>query len=285
MARETSPVVAVGGQEMFELFYPGDDLGAVYTKESTTFRVFAPTALGVSVALYSSADAAVCYGIEMAPDCDGTWLATVPGDLAGMCYMYRVDLGGAVNEAVDPYARALTANGVRGVIVDLDATNPEGWERDVRPPFAAPTDAIIYEAHVRDFTISPDANVRYPGKYLGMAARGCKGPGGISVGLDHLVELGVTHVHLMPIQDFASVDELDKDDYNWGYDPYHFFVPEGSYSIAPECAVARIIEVKKMVQSSALGRASRHLGRCVQSYVVCGGFASSHDCAVILSPH
>lgn len=137
MARETSPVVAVGGQEMFELFYPGDDLGAVYTKESTTFRVFAPTALGVSVALYSSADAAVCYGIEMAPDCDGTWLATVPGDLAGMCYMYRVDLGGAVNEAVDPYARALTANGVRGVIVDLDATNPEGWERDVRPPFAA----------------------------------------------------------------------------------------------------------------------------------------------------
>ncbi|MFA7634388.1 MAG: type I pullulanase [Bacillota bacterium] len=249
MARETSPVVAVGGQEMFELFYPGDDLGAVYTKESTTFRVFAPTALGVSVALYSSADAAVCYGIEMAPDCDGTWLATVPGDLAGMCYMYRVDLGGAVNEAVDPYARALTANGVRGVIVDLDATNPEGWERDVRPPFAAPTDAIIYEAHVRDFTISPDANVRYPGKYLGMAARGCKGPGGISVGLDHLVELGVTHVHLMPIQDFASVDELDKDDYNWGYDPYHFFVPEGSYSIAPECAVARIIEVKKMVQS------------------------------------
>jgi len=159
-ARETSPVVAVGGQEMFELFYPGDDLGAVYTKESTTFRVFAPTALGVSVALYSSADAAVLLWILRWPrTCDGTWLATRPRDLAGMCYMYRVDLGGAVNEAVDPYARALTANGVRGVIVDLDATNPEGWERDVRPPFAAPTDAIIYEAHVRDFTISPDANV------------------------------------------------------------------------------------------------------------------------------
>jgi pullulanase len=249
MARETSPVVAVGGQEMFELFYPGDDLGAVYTKESTTFRVFAPTALGVSVALYPSADAAVCHGIEMAPDCDGTWLATVPGDLAGLCYMYRVDLGGAVNEAVDPYARALTANGVRGVIIDLDAANPEGWERDVRPPFASATDAIIYEAHVRDFTISPDSGVRYPGKYLGLAARGCKGPRGISVGLDHLVELGVTHVHLMPIQDFASVDELNRDDYNWGYDPYHFFVPEGSYSIAPESSIARIMEVKKMVQS------------------------------------
>ena len=249
MGRETSSVVAVGGQEVFELYYPGDDLGAVYSKESTTFRVFAPTALGVSVALYSSTEATVADAIEMAPDCDGTWRATVPGDLEGVCYTYRVDLGGVVNEAVDPYARALTANGVRGVVVDLDMTDPEGWENDIRPPFGAATDAIIYEVHVRDFTSSPHSGVRYPGKYLGMADRGSRGPAGVCTGLDHLAELGVTHVQLMPIQDFASVDELDKDDYNWGYDPYHFFVPEGSYSIAPECGIARIIEVKKMIQA------------------------------------
>lgn len=108
MGRETSSVVAVGGQEVFELYYPGDDLGAVYSKESTTFRVFAPTALGVSVALYSSTEATVADAIEMAPDCDGTWRATVPGDLEGVCYTYRVDLGGVVNEAVDRGMAALS---------------------------------------------------------------------------------------------------------------------------------------------------------------------------------
>ena len=249
MGLEVCPVVAVGGQEIFELYYPGDDLGAVYSPDSTAFRVFAPTALGVSVMLYSSRQSAAGWEVPMSPDCDGTWLAVVFGDLAGICYTYRVFHGGCVKEAVDPYARALTVNGGRGVVIDPASTDPEGWAGDVRPPLAAATDAVVYEVHVRDFSISPDSGTQHRGRYLGMGERGTRGPGGVSTGVDHLVELGITHVHLLPIQDFASVDELSPDGYNWGYDPFHFFVPEGSYSCRPECAASRVTEVKRMVQA------------------------------------
>jgi len=249
MGLEVCPVVAVGGQEIFELYYPGDDLGAVYSPDSTAFRVFAPTALGVSVMLYSSRQSAAGWEVPMSPDCDGTWLAVVFGDLAGICYTYRVFHGGCVKEAVDPYARALTVNGGRGVVIDPASTDPEGWAGDVRPPLAAATDAVVYEVHVRDFSISPDSGTQHRGRYLGMSEHGTRGPGGVITGVDHLVELGITHVHLLPIQDFASVDELSPDGYNWGYDPFHFFVPEGSYSCRPECAASRVTEVKRMVQA------------------------------------
>jgi len=249
MGLEVCPVVAVGGQEIFELYYPGDDLGAVYSPDSTAFRVFAPTALGVSVMLYSSGQSAAGWEVSMSPDCDGTWLAVVFGDLAGICYTYRVFHGGCVKEAVDPYARALTVNGGRGVVIDPASTDPEGWAGDVRPPLAAATDAVVYEVHVRDFSISPDSGTQHRGRYLGMSEHGTRGPGGVSTGVDHLVELGITHVHLLPIQDFASVDELSPDGYNWGYDPFHFFVPEGSYSCRPGCAASRVTEVKRMVQA------------------------------------
>jgi len=249
MGLEVCPVVAVGGQEIFELYYPGDDLGAVYSPDSTAFRVFAPTALGVSVMLYSSRQSAAGWEVPMSPDCDGTWLAVVFGDLAGICYTYRVFHGGCVKEAVDPYARALTVNGGRGVVIDPASTDPEGWAGDERPPLAAATDAVVYEVHVRDFSISPDSGTQHRGRYLGMSEHGTRGPGGVSTGVDHLVELGITHVHLLPIQDFASVDELSPDGYNWGYDPFHFFVPEGSYSCRPECAASRVTEVKRMVQA------------------------------------
>ena len=249
MGLEMCPVVAVGGQELFELYYPGDDLGAVYSQDSTAFRVFAPTALGVSVMLYSSAQSAKGWDVSMSPDCDGTWLAVVPGELSGLCYTYRVFHGGSVKEAVDPYARALTVNGGRGVVVDLASTHPEGWADDARPPLEAATDAVVYEAHVRDLSISPDSGIRRRGKYLGMSERGTRGPAGVHTGVDHLVELGITHVHLLPIQDFASVDERSPNGYNWGYDPFHFFVPEGSYSAEPECPATRITEVKQMIQA------------------------------------
>ena len=249
MGLEVCPVVAVGGQEIFELYYPGDDLGAVYSPDSTAFRVFAPTALGVSVMLYSSRQSAAGWEVPMSPDCDGTWLAVVFGDLAGICYTYRVFHGGCVKEAVDPYARALTVNGGRGVVIDPASTDPEGWAGDARPPLAAATDAVVYEVHVRDFSISPDSETQHRGRYLGMSEHGTRGPGGVSTGVDHLVELGITHVHLLPIQDFASVDELSPDGYNWGYDPFHFFVPEGSYSCRPGCAASRVTEVKRMVQA------------------------------------
>lgn len=249
MSLEVCPVAAVGGQELFELYYPGDDLGAIYAPRSTSFRVFAPGALAVSVMLYSSAESATGWEVPMNPDCDGTWLAIALGDLSGMCYTYSVFHGGSAHEAVDPYARALTANGARGVVIDLASTDPEAWAEDTRPLLAAPTDSVIYEVHVRDFSISPDSGIACRGKYLGMGQRRTRGPKDVFTGLDHLVELGVTHVHLLPIQDFASVDELAPDGYNWGYDPSHFFVPEGSYSVAPERAAARINEVKQMIQA------------------------------------
>ncbi len=249
MGIEICPAAAVGGQELFELYYPGDDLGAIYAPRSTTFRVFAPGALAVSVMLYSSAESAAGWEVPMNPDCDGTWLAVVPGDLSGVCYTYSVFHGGLAQEAVDPYARALTANGIRGVVVDLASTDPVGWADDTRPPLAAPTDAVIYEVHVRDFSISPDSGIALRGKYPGMGERATRSPKGELTGVDHLVELGVTHVHLLPIMDFASVDELDPNGYNWGYDPAHFFVPEGSYSMDPRRAASRITEVKQMVQA------------------------------------
>jgi pullulanase len=237
---DVSAARAVGGQELFELYYPGDDMGAVYSTRATSFRVFAPTALGVSCILYPSPTASTGREIPMAPDCDGTWTTTVHGDLAGTCYTYRVNLGGAVNEAPDPYARALTLNGERGVVVDLDRTDPPGWTTDRRPPFRHAVDAVIYEVHVRDYSASEYSGMTHKGKYLAFTEPGA---------LDHLVDLGVTHVHLLPVQDFASVDEAAPDEYNWGYDPHHFYVPEGSYSTNPADPTCRITEVKQMVQA------------------------------------
>lgn len=239
---------AVGGKELFGFYYPGDDLGAVYTPNATAFRVFAPTALRVSVVVYPSAQASQGREIPMYSDSNGTWHAEVSGDLNGKCYTYRVTCGSESREAADPYAIALTVNGKRSVVVDLSATNPEGWEYDTRPPLESPTDAVIYEMHVRDFSISSESGIPFGGKYVAIAEKGTSAVGE-STGLDHLVELGVTHVHLMPVQDFASVDETDPTAYNWGYDPYHFFVPEGSYSLAPNQPGSRITEFKKMVQA------------------------------------
>ncbi|MGB4337538.1 MAG: type I pullulanase [Bacillota bacterium] len=239
---------AAVGQNVLELYYPGDDLGATYTPSSTSFRVFSPLACGVSVVVYESPDDTDGRETAMRPIGDGVWMAEAKGDLAGKAYTYRARHGSTVVEAADPYARALIANGRRSVVVDLDSTDPPGWKGDTRPPFDRATDAVIYELHVRDFSILPESGIPFGGKYLGLAARGalCDGQ---PTGLDHLVELGVTHVHLMPVQDFASIDEKDPSAYNWGYDPYHYFVPEGSYSLFPDSPTARITEFKRMVQA------------------------------------
>lgn len=241
-------VVEAGGHELFELYYAGNDLGATYTPRSTAFRVFAPQASGLAVMVYDSLHASTGREAAMHWIGDGVWMAEIEGDLAGRSYTYRVGHGSTAEVAVDPYARGLTANGERGLVVDLASTDPEGWADDVRPKFEHSTDAVLYEMHVRDFSILPESGIPFNGKYLGLTARGTTLEGH-STGLDHLVELGVTHVHLMPVQDFASVDENDPSAYNWGYDPYHFFVPEGSYSVDPGNGLSRITEMKKMVQA------------------------------------
>jgi len=217
--------------------YAGHDLGAQYTSKSTTFRVWAPTASHVDVLLFRTGhEAEKPRALAMVKGEKGAWALTAAGDLRHQYYRYRLVHEGHTHatEAVDPYAVAVGANGNRAMILDLRETDPAGWDRDVKPGFEHPVDAVIYEAHVRDFTIHASAGSSAPGTYVGFAEGGTRGPQGIKTGVDHLRELGVTHVHLLPVADFASIDETKKSkQYNWGYDPKNYNVPEGSYATDP----------------------------------------------------
>ena len=228
-------------------FYTGEDLGPSYTPNSTAFRVWAPSAMSVKVSLYENSGNQTSRSIPMNRDSNGTWWSVVQGDLKNVAYTYAVNVNGVEREAVDPYARCLLKNGVRGLVVDLKDTDPPGWKEDRRPPLLHPTDAVLYEMHVRDFSISSDSGMEKKGKYLAFTEEGTKNSEGMATGIAHLKELGITHLHLMPPQDFASVDE-GSEGYNWGYDPYHYFVPEGSYATDPDGA-SRIREFKALVQA------------------------------------
>lgn len=229
--------------------YAGSDMGAVYTPQATVFRIWAPTAQAVSVKLYERGRGGEADVYPMQRDVQGTWVREVSGDLHGRYYTYLVAHEAEEYEVVDPYARACGVNGERGMVVDLSRTNPPGWERDVRPPFRSFTDAVIYELHVRDFSIHPASGISSKGKFLGLVEPHTRGPDGVSTGLAHLQELGITHVHLLPVFDFASVDEeKPESQYNWGYDPLHYNVPEGSYATDPYDGAVRIRELKAMVQ-------------------------------------
>jgi len=232
--------------------YEGSDLGVSYSPRASEFRVWAPTARSVELQVFRTGHQEESPRLlSMNRDRKGTWVIHVAGDLKGYYYKYRLIHEGHEQhvESVDPYATAVGANGNRAMIADLSGSDPEGWASDRKPPFAAPTDAVIYEVHVRDFTIHPSSGSRHRGKYAGLSAAGTRGPGGIKTGVDHLVELGVTHVHLLPVADFASIDETSrKKQYNWGYDPKNYNVPEGSYAADPCDGLARIREFKTMVQ-------------------------------------
>jgi pullulanase len=235
------------------LCYAGPDLGASYRARETRFRVWAPTAGRVDLLLYKEGTGGECFeNLSMKPGAGGTWMATLPGNWKGVFYAYRVRVGQRLQpEAVDPYARAVGVNGLRAMVVDLRDTDPPGWRKDRRPPFTQPTDAVIYEAHVRDMTIDRASGAKLRGKFLGLAERGTRGPGRVRTGLDHLVELGVTHVHLLPVFDFGSIDEADarRRQYNWGYDPVNYNVPEGSYATDARDGVTRIREFKQLVKA------------------------------------
>lgn len=236
--------------EMF--YYDGDDLGVTYTPEQTTFRLWAPTAFEASVMIYDSWDGALIERKPMVRDVRGTWVLTVNGNCNHWYYTYGVQVGSQWNEAVDPYAKAVGVNGDRGVVLDPGSTQPRRWTED-RPPLAAPVDAVIYELHVKDLSIHPQSGSSYPGKYLGLAERGTTGPDGIPTGLDYISGLGVTHVQLLPVYDYAteSVDETKPElpQYNWGYDPKNYNVPEGSYATDPYSPDLRIRELKQMIQA------------------------------------
>ncbi|MCT1398803.1 type I pullulanase [Paenibacillus sp. p3-SID867] len=245
--------VSVFDKEFDKLFYyDGTDLGLTYQPEESTFRLWAPTASEAYILLYPDWQSAEARRFAMTRDVKGTWLLKVGENLQGMFYTYQVLIGDQWNEAVDPYAAAVGVNGDRAYILDMASTDPKHWTED-KPPLPSPLDAVIYELHVRDYTIHPDSGVKHRGKFKGLAETGTRGPGGIRTGLDHIVELGATHVELLPIYDFAteSVDEtrLHEPQYNWGYDPKNYNAPEGSYSTDPYVPEVRIRELKQLIQT------------------------------------
>jgi pullulanase len=231
--------------------YQGDDLGAVYHSSHTNFRLWAPTAAEARVMLYESWDAADGQSIRMCKAENGTWVAAAVGNQLGKFYTYRVKINGLWKEATDPYAPALSVNGYRGAIIDALSASPPGWSEDRRPRLEHPVDAIFYELHVRDSTVHPASGVKCKGKYLGLAEQGTSGPSGHPTGLDYLAFLGITHVQLLPVSDFVSVDERRNppERYNWGYDPGHYMVPDGSYATNPYDPAVRIREFKRLVQA------------------------------------
>lgn len=232
--------------------YSGDDLGNTYTPSQTQFRVWAPTATGVDLVTYPSESSTPAQGMatHMSADAKGTWVTTVKGDLNGTIYSYRVTVGGIEREAVDPYVRATTVNGIHGVVIDLTKTNPKSWT-SAKPAFSGKsTDAVIYELHIRDLSMDSSSNTpaAHKGKYLALTDVKTTTSKGTPTGVNAIRDLGVTHVELLPVFDFASVDE-SAPTFNWGYDPQNYNVPEGSYSTNPSNPQTRITELKSAVQA------------------------------------
>ncbi len=242
----------IRSEEFDNLFYySGNDLGNVYTPQHTKFRLWAPTASEAKLVSYKNWSDKIGTEINMQQGEKGTWIVENKGNQKGLFYTYKVKIGDKWTEAVDPYVRATSVNGDKGVVVDLKETNPKNWKANKKPKFKNPEDAIIYELHVRDLSIQPESGIKQKGKYLGVTEKGTKGPEGVKTGLDHMKDLGVTHVQFLPIFDYASVNEetLNEPQYNWGYDPKNFNVPEGSYSTNPYEPTVRITELKQMIQT------------------------------------
>lgn len=239
----------------------------VYSPSKTEFAVWAPNADSVFLNLYSEGnDSPAIERVRMNYRKDGAYTYTMRGNLKGTYYTfeaYDANQAFGVKETPGIFAKAVGVNGQRACIIDLSETNPEGWDKDVRPAFAGAKDAIIYEMHHRDMTIHPSAGVAHPGKFVAYTEHGTVSPQGLATGIDHLVELGVTHVQILPSYDFGSIDEANADGeavvlesgaaaggkYNWGYDPKNYNVPDGSYSTNPADPNARIREFKQMVQA------------------------------------
>lgn len=234
-------------------FYKGDDLEVNYTPEKTIFKIWSPDIDDAVVRLYAEDDGGTATDtIQMKKSTDGTWSATVKGDCKNKFYTFQVKFEDQwLEETAGAYAKAVGVNGKRGAVIELKDTDPEGWQDDKRPEQKSFTDIVLYEIHVRDFSMSPNSGIQNKGKFLAFTEEGTVNSFGQKTGLDHLKELGVTHIHLMPAFDFATIDESKPNDnkYNWGYDPQNFNVPEGSYSTNPHDPYCRIREFKQMVQA------------------------------------
>ena len=232
--------------------YAGSDLGVKYSPLKTTFKVWAPKASEVKLRLYDAGEGGDAINtVDMTKGINGTWRTVINKDIKNKYYTFQIKRDGNwLLEAPDIYAKAVGINGHRGMVADMASTNPAGWQNDRRPALKNATDIVIYETHIRDISIAPNSGIKHKGKFLGLAETGTKSPDGESTGLDHIKELGITHVHILPAFDFNSIDEKKPyEKYNWGYDPLNYNVPEGSYSTNPYNGNIRIKEFKTMVQA------------------------------------
>ncbi len=253
----------------------------VYSPQKTIFSLWSPAADSVWLRLYAEGLGGEAQeAVAMRRGKDGTWTCSVRGDLQGKFYTFQVD---DMEETPGIFAKAVGVNGRRGAVIDLRSTDPEGWAEDVRPAFAGAKDAIVYEMHYRDYSIHPSSGVAHKGKFLALTEKGTQvspmvrlstnrdntsdctsitqesskvRPGdrtslNSATGIEHLKELGVTHVQILPSYDYGSIDEtrLEDNKYNWGYDPVNYNAPEGGYSTNPYDPACRIREMKEMIQA------------------------------------
>ena len=241
----------------------------VYSPQKTIFSLWSPAADSVWLRLYAEGLGGEAQeAVAMRRGKDGTWTCSVRGDLQGKFYTFQVD---DMEETPGSFAKAVGVNGRRGAVIDLRSTDPEGWAEDVRPAFAGAKDAIVYEMHYRDYSIHPTSGVAHKGKFLALTEKGTQvspmvrpgdrtsitagetpaSPVGMATGIEHLKEMGVTHVQILPSYDYGSIDEtrLEDNRYNWGYDPVNYNAPEGGYSTNPYDPTCRIREMKEMIQA------------------------------------
>lgn len=238
--------------------YSGNDLGCTYTPEKTTFKVWSPEASSVLLCRYENGNGGSAISeTPMTKGDKGVWSTEVTGDIVNTYYTYKVTVNGTAREAVDIYAKAAGVNGDRAMVVDLDSTDPEHWDHDYQREETLLSDIIVWEVHIRDFSIDVSSGVseQNRGKYKAFTERTTiNGEGKAASCVDYLKELGVTHVQILPMYDYASVDETNistspGNNYSWGYDPKNYNVPEGSYSSDPYDGNVRIKEMKEMIQA------------------------------------
>jgi len=222
-----------------------------YANSKTNFAFWSNTAEQMEVLIYDEADSNRPLAVRLTQRENNFWTASVKGDLAGKYYTIRSYQNGEWGmESPGIFAKAVSVNGQKAAIIDLNTTNPENWEKDVRPAMPDPTDIIVYETHLRDFTMDK-SGIANKGKFLALTEEGTTTIDGLPSGIDHLKELGITHLQILPMFDYGSIDEtaLDQNRYNWGYDPVNYNVPDGGYSTNPYDPACRIREAKMMVQA------------------------------------
>ncbi len=234
--------------------YNGEDLELTVDASGTHFRLWSPKASEVRVNIYENGHTgSAAKTLQMKSDpATGTWTASVPEKLYGKFYTFQINDGEKwLDETPGVWAKAVGVNGARAAVIDLDSTDPAGWDTDKGPAVRNFTDVIVYEMHHRDMSMHPSSGIANKGKFLALTEHGTLSPQGMKTGIDHLKELGVTHVHILPSYDYNSVDELNLQDntYNWGYDPLNYNAPEGSYSTNPSDPAARIREMKEMIKA------------------------------------